>query len=194
MMMFMCAFTAASEQFHHSLSKGFFGNQIRGHEFVLEKLADRHERAVQSKWRNDGIDAGAVRQSSVHHRIGLVDPASHLRNDLVDDPQQMLIITKSYVSQLQQTSALDVDLFAAVDEDIGDGRIHKQRLKRSQTKDLVEYFVANLLFFDRTEQRGLTVDQRNQGLPNFAPNPLVVDHRQGFEVDLVKELAMQGEF
>src|SRR5690606_12650338 len=50
------------------------------------ELTDRQEGAADRQWSDDGVDAGPVGQAGVDHRGGLVDPASDLTDDLVDDP------------------------------------------------------------------------------------------------------------
>jgi hypothetical protein len=66
-------------------------------------------------------------------------------------------------------------------------------IQRTEAEDFIQHFVANLLFFERAEQRRLRIDQRDQRLPYFAAHPLVVDARERLQVDLVHQLAVQGE-
>src|SRR5215207_3672396 len=105
----------------------------------------------------------------------------------------MLIVTEGNVGQFKQAAALDVNLLRAVDQDVGDGWIGEQRLERPQAKHLVENFVANLLFLNGAKQCRLSVDERNERLPDFSANSLVVDGRQRFEVDLVQQLPVKRE-
>ena len=55
------------------------------------------------------------------------------------------------------------------------------------------YLVADLLLFERAEQRRLGVDQLNHRLAHFGSHALVVDGGQRFQVDLVHQLAVQRE-
>ena len=71
--------------------------------------------------------------------------------------------------------------------------ILKKGLKRTETEYFVQNFIADLLLFERTEQGRLGIDKLNHRLAHFGANTLVVDGRQGFQVDLVHQLAMQRE-
>ena len=71
--------------------------------------------------------------------------------------------------------------------------ILQQRLERPQAEDFVQHFVADLLLFERAEQRRLGVDQLNHRLAHFGAHALVVDGRQRLQVDLVQQLAVERE-
>ena len=62
--------------------------------------------------------------------------------------RQVLIVAEGDVGQLEQAPAFDVDLLAAVHQDVGDGRVLQQRLERTQAEHFVQHFVADLLLFD----------------------------------------------
>ncbi len=97
------------------------------------------------------------------------------RHDLVDDAQQVLSVAEGDGGQFEQALALDVDLLVGVDQNVGDAGILQQRLERPEAEDFVQDFVADLLLFERAEQRRLGIDQRDQRLAHFAAHPLVVD-------------------
>jgi hypothetical protein len=73
----------------HSRGESFLLHQIVESQLVFRELTNRQQRAVHRKRRDDRIDTRAVQQASIHHRIRLVQPAADLRDDLVDDPQQV---------------------------------------------------------------------------------------------------------
>jgi hypothetical protein len=105
----------------------------------------------------------------------------------------VLVVAESNVSELKLASTFDVDLLVGVDQNIGDGGVLKHGLKGAESKDFIEYFVANLLLLERTEQGGLGVDKGDQGLADFAPDPLIVNCGKRFEIDLIEELAVKSE-
>jgi hypothetical protein len=104
-----------------------------------------------------------------------------------------MIVAERHVGQLEQTLALDVNLFVRVDQNVGDRGVLQQRFERSQAEHFVQHFIADLLLLKRAQQRGLGIDQRDQRLPDFAAHALVVDGRQRLQIDLVDQLAVQGE-
>jgi hypothetical protein len=69
----------------------------------------------------------------------------------------------------------------------------QKRLERTESKNFIQDFVADLLFFERAEQRRLGVDQLDHRLAHFAAHALVVDGGQRLQVDLVHQLAVQRE-
>ncbi len=150
-------------------------HQVGRHQFVGRKTADRQQRAVHRQRRNDGVDARAVAQPRVDHRIRFVHAPAHLRDDLVDDAQQVLGIAEGDGGQFQQPFALDIDLLVGVDQNVGNAGILQKRFQRPQAENLVQYLVADLLLFERTEQRRFRIDQRYERLPHFAAHSLVVD-------------------
>ena len=65
--------------------RGQVGQRVR----VARELPDRQRRAAQRERRDDRVDAAAVGQARVDHRRALVDAAADLRDDAVDDPQDV---------------------------------------------------------------------------------------------------------
>ena len=138
-------------------------------------------RAVEGERRDDGVDAGAVRQAGVHHRAGLVDAPADLRHDAVDDLQQVVVVAELDVGLLQLAAALDVDLVRPVDQDVADRRVLEQHLQRAEAEGLVEHFVDELLALHAVEERVLGVAQVLDDPADVAPEGVrvqVVDPRQ----------------
>ncbi|CRI64972.1 hypothetical protein THIOKS12210017 [Thiocapsa sp. KS1] len=104
---------------------------------IDREASNRHHGAVECQRRDDGIHAGAVRQPSVDHGRGLVDPAPDTRDDTVDDGHEMTVVVEARTRQFQPTVALDIDLARPVDQDVRDRGIGQQTLQRTQTQDLV---------------------------------------------------------
>ena len=70
-----------------------------------------------------------------------------MRNDLIDDPEQVPIVPECDAGQFQLTFALDIDLAASVDKDVRDGRVLEQRLQRSESEYFIQNLIGNLLLF-----------------------------------------------
>ena len=77
------------EQSHHAARQRTARHQVVRHQLVGAEAADREQRAVHRQRRDDGVDARAVGQARIHHGIRFVHAPPHLRDDLVDDPQQV---------------------------------------------------------------------------------------------------------
>ena len=89
---------------------------LRDH--VAAEAADAEARAIQRQRRNDGVDARAILQARVHDRLRFVDAAAHLRDDLLDDVQQVRVVLESDRGFGELAVALDEDLVVAVDQDV----------------------------------------------------------------------------
>ena len=63
---------------------------------VAAEAADAEARPVERQRRNDGVDARAVRQARVDDGLRFVDAAAHLRDDLLDDVQQVRVVLEPH--------------------------------------------------------------------------------------------------
>jgi len=111
---------------------------------VTRELPDRHRRAVQRERWDDRVDTAAIGEARIDHRRGLVDAASDLRDDLVDDPHDVRLVDEANVAQLELAVALDVDAVVGVDHDLGDRVVAKQRLDRAVAEDVVGQLADDL--------------------------------------------------
>ena len=76
-------------------------------------------------------------QACVDHRRGLVDAAADLRDDLVDDPQQVRVVDERGLRPLELAVPLDVDAVVCVDHDLGHAVVAQERLERAVAEDVV---------------------------------------------------------
>ena len=67
-------------------------DEVFERERIAGELADGERRSAERERRDDRVDAAAVRQARVDHRRRLVDPPPDLRDDAVDDPQQVGVV------------------------------------------------------------------------------------------------------
>ena len=102
----------------------------------------------------------------------------------------MPIVVKTHVGQLEQSLALHIDLVRAVDQYVGDGRILEQRFERSQAEYFVQYLMADALFFGGGKQVWFLLHHGQNGLPDVGAYTVVIDAREGLEVDALQELAV----
>jgi hypothetical protein len=81
----------------------------------------------------------------------LVDSPAYRGNDLVDDPQKMLLVLETHREGLENAGSLDVDAFVPVDQNVVDARILQQRLKRAETGHFIENFGDEIIEFLRVQ-------------------------------------------
>ena len=101
---------------------------------MAAEAADAQSGAVDRERRYDGVHARAVGQPRVHHRRGLVDTPADARHDAVDDAHQVLIVAKAHGGLVDFAIALDPYAAVAVDQDVGDVVVLKQRLERAEAQ------------------------------------------------------------
>ena len=112
-------------------------------------------------------------------------------NDLVDDSQQVGRRRGRWtVVSFKQALALNVYLLVRVHQDVAYGGVLEQRFRGVQGRNTSSRTSSQICcFFERTQQRGLGIDQAEQSLADLAANALVVDGGQRFEVDLVEQFS-----
>ena len=119
-------------------------HQLLERELVLLELADGQRRSVEGQRRHDDVDAGAVGQSRVANRRGLVHPAPDLAHDALADIQELLIVTKPDAGLLNLALDLDISGAGAVHHDIGDVVAREQPLERAVTQHIITVVVEQL--------------------------------------------------
>ena len=182
------------QQRHHPAGQRPLLHQVFRHQLIRAEAADRKQRTIHRQRRDDGVDPRAVAQARIHHGIRFVHPPPHLADDPVDDAQQVGVIVKLHIGQLEPAASLHVDLAVAVHQDVADGWVLEQWLERSQAEDLVQHLVADLLLLGGGQQVGLVFEQRENRLPDLGANAFVIDSGQGLQIDPVQQLSMEREF
>ncbi|GBE23667.1 hypothetical protein BMS3Bbin01_03052 [bacterium BMS3Bbin01] len=86
---------------------------------------------------NDRVDTGTVGQPRVHERGRLVDPATDVSDDLVDDATQMHLVDEANVGLLELAVPFAEHLERAVHHDLGDLWVVQQRVDRTIAEDIV---------------------------------------------------------
>ena len=149
------------------------------------------ERARFRKRRNDGVHARAVGQTRVHERAGLVEAASHARDDAVDDEPQVRLVAELRLRQLELSEPLDVDLPVRVHEDVRDLFVQEVGRDGPQVEGVVKEILDQpLLIGPRHLEAGLGEKLSPQGLHLVAALP-VVHVLEGGEVELGDEVTVK---
>src|SRR5664280_56669 len=111
------------EEVEHVRGRGSEPDQVVHREGGGGELPDRDHGAHQGEWRDDRVDARAIRQPGVDHRARLVHAAADRGDDPVDDPHHVVVVLEDDIRQLQLPAPLDIDLARAVDHHLGDGLV-----------------------------------------------------------------------
>ena len=64
----------------------------------------------------------------------------------------MRVVLEAGVGALQAALAFDVDVGIAVDQDVVDGRVFEERLKRPQAEHFILDFTDELVAFDKVQR------------------------------------------
>ena len=144
---------ALSEELGGLLGDRSQAHQVRERERVAGELSDRQRRPAQRERRDDRVDAAAVRQTGIHHRRRLVDASAHLRDDSVDDAEEMRVVEERCFRLLDHAAPLDEELVVAVDHDLRHRRVVQERLQRPVAEDVVRDLPLEPRTFARAERR-----------------------------------------
>lgn len=113
-------------------------------ERIFPELADRHDRPFQRQRRNHHVDAAAVRQARIDHRVGFVQPPADGRKDAAHDAQQVVVVGKAHRNALQNAVARHVHVQVAVDENVFHRRIGQQVFDGPEASQLLGQRLGNL--------------------------------------------------
>ena len=92
------------QQLGHLRAQGADLDQLVEVERLLGEFADRDQRPVDADRPHRDVDARAVEQAGVEHRMRFVDPAADRGHDLVDDAQQMLLVLEADRQRLEHAA------------------------------------------------------------------------------------------
>ena len=95
------------------------------------------------------------------------DAPAHAGHDLLDNPHQVLIVFELHRSLVEFAGALDVDQLGSGDQDVGDGRIGKQRLQRPQSKYFVQDFADDAILLHHGQRCFLVFHQTGYRRAHF---------------------------
>ena len=162
-------------------------------ERLLGEFADRDQRAVDGDRPHRDVDARAVEQARVAHRMRFVDAPADRRDDLVDDAQQVRLVLEAHAAGLEHAAALDIDAFVAVDQDVGDGRVLEQRLERAEPGHLVEDLGDEVVELLLVERQPLDQDVLGDQLLDVRADLVLGQLLQRRQVDLLDQPAVQAD-
>ena len=133
-------------------------------------------------------------QAGVDDGLRFVDAAADLRDDLLDDVQQVRVVLEAHLGFGELAVALDVDLVEAVDEDIGDGGLLEQRLERAQAEHFVEHLLDDLVLLGGGHGDALVFEQALDHAADLGAHAVLRDGGDAVEVQHADELAVDLRF
>src|SRR6266704_2222735 len=128
------------------------GKQLLNPDRCAAEAADRHDWTVDGERRDDHIYARAVIEARVAHRRRFIHASSHVGHDLVNDVPKVRCILENDAGKFEHSAPLDVNLAVGVYQNVGNGRILKERLEGPESKDFVQHLAADSLFFRAAER------------------------------------------
>jgi hypothetical protein len=179
------------EQFRHLRPQRTDLDQLVQIERLLGKFADRHQWPVDRHRTHRDVDARAVKQPGVAHRMRFIDATANRRDDLVDDAKQMRLVLETHAGRFEDAGPLDVNALMAVDQDVVDGRVLEQRLKRPKAGHLIENLQYEIVEFLSVESEPLGQDVLRHQLLNVTADFLFGKLFQRRQIDLLDEPAVQ---
>ena len=179
------------QQFRHLRPQCTDVDQLVQVERLLGEFTDRYQRAVDRHRAYRDVDAGAVEQAGVAHRMRFIDAPADRRDDLVDDAQQMRFVLEAHTGRLEHTAALDIDALVAVDQDVVDSFVFEQRLERTKPGHLVENFRDEVVELFRVERQPLGQDILRDKLLDVAAHLVFRQLFQRRKIDLLDQPAVQ---
>src|SRR5438128_2653714 len=96
----------------------------------------------------------------------------------------MTVVAETGVDALEDALALDEDVIAAIDEDVGDGLVGEQRLERAEAEDLVEQVVLDLRLLGEAQGNARALDDLVDHTGDSRAGLGRVDPRELLEIEL----------
>src|SRR5271163_1687489 len=160
---------------------------------LAAESTNRERRSVERERRYNRVDTRTVGQARVNHRRRLVDPASDLRHNSIDDQHQVLIVLELDVGRVQLAALFDVHLVVAVDQDIGDLIVPQQRLQRSETQQLVLDLFDQVILVGISEQPAFIVEDGGDGLGHFLRRQHGLEALEPRDVQRLEQPVVDGQ-
>ena len=184
----------AAKDFEHLRRQRAMAQQVVGGQRNGAEAANRQQRAIHGKRRNDDVDARSIEQARIHHGRRLIDAAAHRGDDLVDDVHQVSLVLEHNVGLLDHSAPLHIDGLVGVDQNVVHGGIVQQRLERAEAEDLVENVVRQPVAIRRAERSVLFRDQLQDDGEQPLPPALFVglDGRKLLQIHAADEFMMDG--
>ena len=151
------AFHHGGEQFQHGLGQGFVFDHVAGGDRIAAETPDGKAGPINRQRRNDGVHAGAVGKTRIHHRRGFIHASSHPRDNPVDDLHEVRIVLEAQSSGLKLARAFHVDSIKTVHQNVGNGWIFEQRFERAQAEDFVQNLPRQPFPLGEAERHGFAV-------------------------------------
>ncbi len=125
----------------HGLRDGPLIDQVLDGQLVLQEAADGNTRALLGNRRNNGIDAGAILEMRIHHRVFVVHIPPERIDDVIDRHAQLELTLIFCICQDQFSILFDEDLVGAIDHDFADLRVIEEIFHRTDGIHIAEYLI-----------------------------------------------------
>src|SRR6185437_5481281 len=181
-----------SQHLGHSRAQRADFHELGEIEWLLGKLTDRDEGAIDTDRTHRDVDARAVQQARVAERVRFIDAAANCGNDFIDDTEKVLLVLEAHRQRLEYAGPFDIDAFMPVDQDIVDRRIIEERLERTQTGHLVENFRDEIAEFLGIERKALDQHILRNKLLDVPANFFFGYFIQRREIDFLDQTAVQA--
>ena len=165
------------------------------------ELPDGEEGAADGERVDHRVDSGAIGETGVDHRGGLVDAATDLGDDLVDDAPEVIFVDELGLDRLDLAPALHVDAVGPVDHDLADVLFVEVAIDGAVAEDVVGDVLDELGPIGSREGRLLLLQRPLQLILNadaqvvLAHSPVVEERPELVDqvvVDLLPELVKDG--
>ena len=137
------------------------------------------------------MQSRSIRQLGIDHRRGLVDPATGLANEPLNEVQQVRVIGELHIGPLEQSVPLDEHRVVAVDQHVADLGIVHQLLDGSEAVDFIHQLLHHQVAIASGEVRFGTGTQVSGQPLQLLAEFLVAEFSRLRHVDGVDNLAVQ---
>ena len=118
------------QELRHRGAEAALAGEVFHAQYGVFELADGERGAVDGGRPDDRVDAAAVRQAGVHHRVEAVDMPAGRRDHAPDRFEQLILVLESHLGLGEDASALDEDLVGAVHHDLAHRPVVEEAVER----------------------------------------------------------------
>src|SRR3984957_2415439 len=164
-------------------------DQLIERQLVLLKLADRQCSAIDRERRRNDVDARAIEKAGVVNRRGFVDSTSNLTDDPLANVHQLRRVAETDVGELDLAPDFDETSRWPIDHDVGDVVASEQRLKRTETQNIVADVIEQVFLLGDRQHQILDGDDLVDDVPNFLTRAVGVELGECGEIDRLDKSA-----
>ena len=140
------------EELRHGRTQAALARQVVHAEHRVLELADRQRGTVDGRGSDDRVDAAAVGQARIDHRVEAVDVAPGRGHHAPDRLEQLILVVEADLCFGEHAATLDEDLVGAVDHDLAHRPVVEKRVERAVTDRGAKDDVGERRFLARVER------------------------------------------